>query len=519
MLGNARLGVRLGLSSALVVSMLLAVFGLSYAAMRTMKLQFDGVVHDNVVKAQLAGDALSYALRMDVQARNVAMVYDEVAMRASMKTFDAQDAGFERAIRSIAAMPLDGHESAMLAAMHAAKAAAVALDRHAAKMCLASRQTDASDLLLGKAAQAQSRLESVLRAFVAYERAQDQRGAAGATRTYRRTVRLMSALSLAAALLATALAAWTTRSVVSRLGAEPHQLAEVAHTVAAGDLRSTLHLRNGDEASVMASLHRMVVGLAASMHAVRMGALGLRAASDEVARTAQSLAQGASQQAASVERTSEALVSLSDSIQVNADNARHTATDAAQAAVQAREGRDALRRTVDDMVSVTRQIAVIDDFAYQTNMLALNAAIEAAQAGTYGKGFAVVATEVRKLAGRAQAASKEISELAHGSVAQAEHASGLFTSIVESIERTASQVAGIDKITSEQSASVEQIGRAMEQITGTTQHNAAASEQLAATAEAMREQVGELQTTVERFKTPDEACGGPQDVHEQLEAA
>ncbi|WP_437716172.1 CHASE3 domain-containing protein [Sorangium sp. So ce448] len=288
------------------------------------------------------------------------------------------------------------------------------------------------------------------------------------------------------------------------------QAVSIHQRIAGGDFTGQVTVKSSDEfGQMLGAVKAMSERLAGLIGEVRGGAVSVSSVSVQLSATAQSLSQGTSEQAASVEETMTSLQQLSGTIAKNAANCKQVEETAHRRTRDAEQSGQAVRETVEAMKAITQRIVIIEEIAYQTNLLALNAAIEAARAGEHGKGFAVVATEVRRLAERSREAAKEIGSFAASSIVVAERSGQLIAELVPSIRETAELVQGVAVASKEQSNGVAQISGAVELIEQSTQRNAAISEELASTAAELSAQAEQLQNVMASFRLAQESEGDP----------
>src|SRR6202045_4001985 len=304
------------------------------------------------------------------------------------------------------------------------------------------------------------------------------------------------------------------RNVKRSLGGEPVYAAQIAETIASGDLTSTLALHASDRHSMLFAMHNMQGRLTDTITKIRSGTETITLAAQEISVGNQDLSARTEQQAASLGETAASMEQLTATVKQNADNARQANQMAASASQIAGEGGAVVHQVVDTMQSIAASstrivdiISVIEGLAFQTNILALNAAVEAARAGEEGRGLGVVAGEVRNLARRSADAAKEIKGLIEDSVhkvddgrALVERAGTTMDSIMQAVQRVTDIIGEISAASEEQSRGIEQVNVAITQMDETTQQNAAMVEQAAAAAQSMEEQSRSLRETVNVFR-------------------
>ena len=255
--------------------------------------------------------------------------------------------------------------------------------------------------------------------------------------------------------------------------------------------------------------------------ATRSLSTALERATDDAQATAQRMGDAAS-----------AMDQMTATVRDVARNAGNAAQDAEGARQQAHQGEVIVEQVVNGIQSVQNTsealktdmgeldiqarnigtvLVMIRDIADQTNLLALNAAIEAARAGEAGRGFAVVADEVRKLAEKSMAATKDVEQaiasIQDGTAKSARTVEAAVQAIGEATgraQKSGEALHGIVTLSVAASERVQAIAAAAEEQSVTTDHVSSTVEsttqlaiQLSEAMQGAAQAVGEMQRQAE----------------------
>ncbi|MBN7774341.1 methyl-accepting chemotaxis protein [Clostridium aminobutyricum] len=308
------------------------------------------------------------------------------------------------------------------------------------------------------------------------------------------------------------------KSLVVRLNQYIHYIDEVSGALdmfAAGQLNIELKQNyDGEFAKIKTSLLQVSEVFTGTIGQIIETSNQVAGGSNEISNAAQTLAQGAANQASATEELTATINDLSEHVSRNANNAMVAAEQARTVGVTADESNKQMSEMMDAISDINEKsseiskiIKVIEDIAFQTNILALNAAVEAARAGNAGKGFAVVADEVRNLASKSADAAKETTLLIEETIKSVKNGTDsanlmgeMLGQVIQGVSQTVERINEISAAYVEQATALKQTLNGVDQISSVVQTNAATAEESSAASGELSRQAHQLNSVAEQFR-------------------
>lgn len=270
----------------------------------------------------------------------------------------------------------------------------------------------------------------------------------------------------------------------------------------------------GDFEEILVAVRKINHSLSGTLGHIRESADQVGLGSTQMAESGQALAEGATDQAASIEELLATVNDLTEQVERNTRNAVSTSRKADDIGKQAQAGNEhivemtqAMSKINDASLEIANIIQTIEAIADQTSLLSLNASIEAARAGEAGRGFAVVAGEIGHLASQSSDAVEDTRRLIEAAVSEvesgnqiAEETARALQAVIEGIADIVKAVEEVADNSSQQNGAMQQINQAIEQISEVVQSNSAAAEESSATSQELSAQAIELNDMIEMFK-------------------
>ncbi len=270
----------------------------------------------------------------------------------------------------------------------------------------------------------------------------------------------------------------------------------------------------GDFKQLYGSLKQLKYRMIETLRFIEESSVQVTEGSGNLAETAVSLAEGATEQAGAVEELQATITTIADAAQTAAASAREAyqqsqkyADVADESSADMREMVEAMNRISEASKKIGNIISEIESIASQTNLLSLNASIEAARAGEAGRGFAV--DQIRQLAEQSSKSAVDTRALIEGTMQEVENGNRVagravesIQTVVEGIRTVADSSREVSVISENQAATMKEAEIGVNQISDVIQTNAALAEESSATSEELSAQASTLDSLIAKFKLP-----------------
>lgn len=270
----------------------------------------------------------------------------------------------------------------------------------------------------------------------------------------------------------------------------------------------------GEFSNILKSMRKLNSKLSDTLRQIIDSTGQVSLGSNQMSQSAQSLAEGATDQAGSIQELQATIMNVGEQVHETARISKESYLKAKEVEKEAEVSSTEMKNLTEAMGKINNTssqivgiISEIEDIASQTNLLSLNAAIEAARAGEAGKGFAVVAEQIRKLAKDSADSALNTRNLIEASINETSNGNEITKRTSASLEQV---ILGLNQISegsqrtleasTTQSDSMNQIESGIDQISNVVQSNSAVAEETSATSEQLSAQASTLNQLVENFK-------------------
>lgn len=270
----------------------------------------------------------------------------------------------------------------------------------------------------------------------------------------------------------------------------------------------------GDFRPILSSMEKIKHDLGKMLSNISNTVIQISSASEQMAQESEALAEGAAEQASTVEKLVFHMEDISNQTMKSEEAAsimRNIIDSVKQQAEESNEQMQAAVNAMDNITQTSQEISRIIDsieqIASQTNLLSLNASIESARAKEEGRGFAVVAESIGELALKSSQAAHMTRELIEKSMTQTEVGNSKIKSMAGALEIMVNKskemtefAEKVRKNSEIQRNAMEEIESGIEAISHVVENNAAAAQESSAASAELAENAENLKETVEIFR-------------------